>query len=100
LTDVHYYNEIYGGRGNKYAFPLLETDYRNLPPAFLIAAGHDPLHDDCIDYADRLRAAGVAADVRDEPLLVHAFIRARHMSTPAAESFAAAVSAIRQFALA
>ena len=63
-----------------------------------MAAGLDPLHDDCMDYASKLKAAGVEAEVRDEPLLIHAFLRARHMSEPAAQSFAAIIAAIRKFA--
>lgn len=97
-SDVQYYRDIYKGNGSKFAEPLLETNYAGLPPAFMVAAGLDPLHDDCEDYAARLRAAGVAAFVRDEPLLVHAFIRARHMSEPARHAFRAVVEAV--FALA
>jgi acetyl esterase len=92
-ADTKYYREIYQGGGSKYAEPLRETDYAGLPPAFLVAAGIDPLHDDCFDYARNLRNAGVAALVRDEPLLVHAFIRARHMSRPARASFDAIIAA-------
>jgi acetyl esterase len=97
-TDVLYYRDVYRGGGSKYAEPLRETDYRGLPPAFLVAAGLDPLHDDCEAYAGKLRAAGVAAMVRDEPQLVHAFLRARHMSEPARASFAAIVEAVRALA--
>ena len=86
-SDVIYYRDVYRGGGSKYAHPLNETDYRGLPPAFLIAAGLDPLHDDCFDYAARLTAAGVPAQARDEPLLVHAFLRARNMSAPARAAF-------------
>lgn len=86
-ADVYYYRTVYNGGGSKYAEPLRETDFKALPPAFLVAAGLDPLHDDCRDYAERLAAAGVPAQVRDEPLLVHAFLRARHMSAPARASF-------------
>ena len=96
--DTLYYREVYQGHGHKYAEPLRETNYHNLPPAFLVAACNDPLHDDCEAYATNLRAAGVAATVRDEPQLVHAFLRARHMSEPAAKSFAAIVAAIKAFA--
>jgi acetyl esterase len=92
--DVIYYRDTYKGGGHKYASPLNETDYAGLPPAFLVAAGLDPLHDDCQDYAAHLQAAGVPAFVRSEPLLVHAFIRARHMSEPAADSFRAIVEAV------
>jgi acetyl esterase len=104
VADIDYYRKTYcgpsgsPGHASKYAAPLKETDYRRLPPAFLIAAGLDPLHDDCGDYAERLQAAGVQALVRDEPLLVHAFLRARHMSDPARDSFHAIVEAC--FALA
>jgi acetyl esterase len=97
-ADVHYYHGIYGGHGSKFASPLVETDYANLPPACLVAACLDPLHDDCLDYATRLHVAGVAAEVREEPLLVHAFLRARYMSQPAAESFKAIAAAIAKFA--
>jgi acetyl esterase/lipase len=97
-SDVEYYRDIYKGNGSRFAEPLRETNYAGLPPAFMVAAGLDPLHDDCEDYAARLRAAGIAALVRHEPLLVHAFIRARHMSEPARDSFRAIIEAV--FALA
>jgi len=103
-ADIEYYRTIYIGppddpsHADKLAHPLLETDYRGLPPAFLVAAEWDPLRDDCFVYAERLRAAGVPAVVRHEPLLVHAFLRARNMSKPAAESFAAIVEAVRLLA--
>jgi acetyl esterase len=92
--DVEYYHHIYKGGDSKYASPLRETHYENLPPAFLVAAGLDPLHDDCDAYAQRLHGAGVAAIVRHEPLLVHAFLRARRMSEPAADSFRAIADAV------
>ncbi len=98
LKDVLYYEKTYGGLGNKFAWPLRETNYAGLPQAFIVAAGLDPLHDDSIEYADRLNAAGVVADVCEEPLLVHAFLRARYMSKPAAESFKAIIAAIARFA--
>lgn len=97
-SDVLYYRDVYKGGGSKYAEPLREIDYRGLPPAYLVAAGLDPLHDDCAAYAENLRAAGIDAFVRDEPQLVHAFLRARHMSEPARASFAAIVEAVRSLA--
>jgi acetyl esterase len=92
-ADVIYYRNVYQGGSSKYAEPLRETNFAGLPPAFLVAAGHDPLHDDCLAYAQKLRAAGVSAVVRDEPLLVHGFLRARHMSEPARASFTAIAAA-------
>ena len=100
--DVHYYQRVYAPsdstQDSKFAHPLSETDYRGLAPAFLIAAEWDPLRDDCYAYSERLNAAGVPAIVRHEPLLVHAFLRARHISGPAAESFRAIVAAVRSLA--
>ena len=96
--DVIFYRNTYRGAPNKYAEPLRETNYADLPPAFMVAACLDPLHDDCSDYAAKLKAAGVGAEVRDEPLLIHAFLRARHMSQPAADSFASIIAAIKRFA--
>jgi acetyl esterase len=98
LKDVLYYRDIYQGHGHPYAEPLRAAFHGQLPPAFLVACGHDPLHDDCLAYAAKLNAAGVPAEVREEPELIHAFLRARHMSAPAAESFAAIIAAIRAFA--
>ena len=96
-ADVIYYRDIYAGGNSKFAQPLLETNYAGLPPAFLVACAHDPLHDDCAEYASKLNAAGVPAEVREEPDLVHAFLRARHMSKAAAGSFLAITRAIRKF---
>ena len=92
--DVCYYRDIYKGGGHKFAEPLRETNFVSLPPTFMVAAGLDPLHDDCENYAAKLRQAGVPVHVRHEPLLVHAFLRARHMSEPARGSFSAIVNAI------
>ena len=97
-ADSIYYRKTYAGAPHKYAGALNETNFANLPPAFIVAAGLDPLHDDATGYASKLLAAGGKAELREEPLLVHAYLRARHMSQPAAESFAAIIGAIRKFA--
>ncbi len=96
--DTLYYRDTYKGGGSKFAEPLREIRYENLPSAFVIAAGLDPLHDDSVNYVARLQAAGVAAELRSEPQLVHAFLRARRISKAAGESFRAAVAAIIRFA--
>jgi acetyl esterase len=64
----------------------------------MVAASLDPLHDDATEYAAKLIAAGGQATLREEPLLIHAYLRARHMSQPAAASFEAIIAAIRKFA--
>jgi acetyl esterase len=102
--DVAWYAATYLGDHEpaphrcKLAAPLAETGWRGLPPAFLVACEWDPLRDDCFDFARALSGAGIAARVRLEPQLVHAFLRARHMSGPAAASFAAIVEAVAALA--
>jgi acetyl esterase len=100
---VFYWDSVLGPKGganwgDKYIIPLLETDYRNLPPAFITAAAHDPLHDDAVIYGERLMAAGVAAAVRREPSLAHSYMRARHVSPVCGAGFAAIVEAVRSLA--
>jgi acetyl esterase len=81
----------------KFHAPLRETDYAGLPPAFLVACEWDPLRDDCFDYADRLQTEGIAVQVRHEPEMVHACLRARHMSPAAGAMFAAIAAAVQRF---
>lgn len=86
------------GQADKYGVPLKETNLSGLPPAFITAAAHDPLHDDAILFSERLQAAGVPAEVRREPALAHSYMRARAVSAPAKAGFEAIVQAIRNFA--
>jgi acetyl esterase len=87
--------ESSGNWSDKYIIPLLEKDYSDLPPAFITAAGHDPLHDEALIYGERLKAAGVAVRVRREPALAHSYMRARHFSPACKAGFDAIVSAVK-----
>jgi len=78
--------------------PLKAADFCGLPPAFVVTADIDPLHDDGRIYVERLQADGVAARYRNEAQLVHGYLRARHMSRRAAASFAAIAEALVQLA--
>lgn len=53
----------------------LRADLAGLPPAHIVVAGNDPLHDEGIAYADSLRVAGVRVTVTDYPSQVHGFFR-------------------------
>ena len=53
--------------------PLLTTDLSGLPAALVIVAGYDPLRDEGIEYANRLRAAGNIVDFSNYRSMPHAF---------------------------
>ncbi|HTO41250.1 MAG TPA: alpha/beta hydrolase [Rhizomicrobium sp.] len=74
--------------------PLLAEDLSGLPGAYVMLAGHDPLHDEGQLYADKLRAGGVAVTVADYPDLVHDFIYMQAVLPQAHEAVAAAAKAV------
>jgi acetyl esterase len=78
--------------------PLKAADFRGMPPTYVVTADIDPLRDDGRIYVERLQADGVAAQYRNEPELVHGYLRARHMSRRAASSFAAMAEALVRLA--
>ena len=47
-----------GDRRHPYASPI-NARLEGLPPAAVVVAGHDPLHDEGVDYAEALESAGV-----------------------------------------
>lgn len=59
------------------ALPLLARDLTRLAPAFIAVAEFDPLRDDGLRYAQRLRDDGVAVDYFPGHGLVHGCLRAR-----------------------
>ena len=59
---------------NPMVSPVLAKDLSNLPPAFVVTAEYDILRDDDEYYVERLRAAGVAADLHRYEGTIHGFI--------------------------
>ncbi|MGD1237678.1 alpha/beta hydrolase [Mycobacterium seoulense] len=53
--------------------PANAADLSGLPPAYIATAEHDPLRDDGARYAELLDAAGVPAELSNEPNLVHGY---------------------------
>lgn len=60
--------------GDPRASPLLAEDLSGLPPAMIITAGYDPLCEQGADYAERLRAAGVAVEYHCYEGQIHGFV--------------------------
>jgi len=82
-AEVIAYRDAYlGGREpGPYDFPLLADRFDGLPPALLLPVEHDPLRDDASAFAERLAAAGGAAELVVGAGLVHGCLRAIGRST-------------------
>jgi len=78
------------------ASPLLAGSHANLPPAFVITAGYDPLLDEGRAYAERLRAAGVQVDYREYADMVHGFVLFGGVLDTANAAVAACCAALRR----
>ena len=57
------------------ASPLFapESAFRGLPPALVLTAGFDPLRDEGVAYAEKMRGAGVVAEHRQVEGTIHGF---------------------------
>jgi acetyl esterase len=100
-SDVAYYRAVLQAPAESaIAHPLLSPSLSGLPPTYVTAAHFDPLRDDGRAYAARLAEAGVEVWFREEPQMVHAWLRARHMSAGARAGFAALCAAVTRFAAA
>lgn len=53
--------------------PARAKDLTGLPPAYIAVAGHDPLRDDGMRYAELLSAAGVPVELDNAETLVHGY---------------------------
>ena len=56
------------------ASPLLAKSLAQLPPAFVMTAGYDPLRDEGKAYADRLAKEGVRVEYSNYADMVHGFV--------------------------
>jgi acetyl esterase len=59
---------------NPYISPVRALDLAGLPPAMVITAGNDPLHDEGEAYARRMEAAGVSVVSLENPTMIHGFL--------------------------
>jgi acetyl esterase len=70
--------------------PLLENKLAGLPPAYVITAGFDPLHDEGRAYADKMAACGVSVTHRHYAKAPHGFFNMTAVSTAAKTAIAEA----------
>ena len=75
--------------------PLRARDFSGLPSAYVMLAGFDPLHDEGLAYAEKLRAAGVKVTIADYPDLVHAFVYLQTVLPQAHDAMAKAAKAVK-----
>ena len=78
------------------ASPQLAKDFGGLPPALVITAECDVLHDDGAAYARALIAAGVATEYREFPGMIHAFFGMTPVVDAAAEAQALVARRVRE----
>ena len=57
-----------------YAVPIIAPDPGGLPDALIIVAGFDPLRDEGLQYAERLKQAGVDTVLTNYESMIHGFL--------------------------
>lgn len=76
-----------------YAVPARRADLSGLPPAWIGVGDLDLFHDEDLEYAARLRAAGVGCELHVEPGMYHAADVDHGDSTPGTARFRASARA-------
>ena len=75
--------------------PGRAPDHSGLPPAYIAVAGHDPLRDDGIRYAELLAAAGVEVELHHAASLVHGYLGYAGVVPAATEATNRGLAALR-----
>jgi acetyl esterase len=76
--------------------PLRAESLTGLPPALVVVAEHDPLHDEGLLYAERLAAHGVETEVVEFPGMVHGFLSQAERLDAAGEAQARVADSLRR----
>jgi acetyl esterase len=75
--------------------PIAAKDMGGLPPAYILTAGFDPLRDEAIAYAAKLKAAGVTVTHVDYPTMIHGFLTMQGWIPLAGQAIAASGKAVK-----
>lgn len=78
------------------ASPMRAASVASLPPIFLITAGCDPLTDDCLAFAERVRREGGEAEHFPVEGMVHGFFTLGKLFPQADQAVKAAAEALRK----
>ena len=68
-----YLGELYGGEVPCYAAPARQTDFSGLPPCYTFVGDAEPFYCETLEFVEKLRGAGVDANVDVYPGRFHAF---------------------------
>ena len=83
-------------RADPDASPLRADDLSGLPPAYVVVAEYDPLRDEALAYAEKLKAAGVPVTVRVYDDQSHDFLIMVNFLEAADECIREAGKAVRE----
>ena len=75
--------------------PIAAKDASGLPPAYILTAGFDPLRNEAILYAAKLKQAGVSVTLVDYPTMIHGFLTMQSWIPLATQAIAAAGQAVK-----
>ncbi len=93
FTDT--YAPVPADRSDPRVSPILADDLSGLAPAYVLVAGFDPLRDEGIAYAERLREAGVPTTLDRAGSLIHGFVNMTALSADARGVFDRMSAAVR-----
>lgn len=86
-ADVTKFEDLYAGPNTPQddwrMSPLRAASHRDLPPALIQVAGHDPLYDEGVGYAEALRTDSVPVVLAEYPAMPHGFVNFPYFSRDA-----------------
>ncbi len=100
---MDYFKGHYVNKHDDLALPLISplqtTDISTSPKTFLLTLGYDPLRDDGLAYAEKLKQAGVELKHEHYPDCMHAFISVARVSSKALKASESLAVSLKNFIL-